>query len=86
MYYDIDERVIKEAEYIISENATVRNASNVFNVSKSTIHHDVAYTLKNIDETLYEKVRKLLKINLSERHIRGGIATRDKYKNRVEKK
>ena len=80
MYYDIDLRVIKEAEYILSESATVRKAANKFGVSKSTVHYDMTHRLKDLDEELYAKVKNLLYINLSERHIRGGIATRDKFK------
>ncbi|MCI6733570.1 MAG: sporulation transcriptional regulator SpoIIID [Clostridia bacterium] len=60
--------------------ATVRSTAKVFGVSKSTIHHDVTAKLKYIDEYLYDEVKKLLQITLSERHIRGGIATRRKYK------
>ncbi len=79
MYYDIDERALKEAEYILKNGATVRIAAKVFGVSKSTVHHDVTVKLKNLDEYLYEKVRKVLDVNLSERHIRGGLATRKRY-------
>ena len=82
MYYDIDERVLKEAEYILKNGATVRSAAKVFGVSKSTVHHDVTVKLRSLDEYLYEKVRKTLDINLSERHIRGGLATRERYRRR----
>lgn len=82
MYYDIDERVLKEAEYILKNGATVRAAAKAFGVSKSTVHHDVTVKLRNLDEYLYEKVRKTLDINLSERHIRGGLATRERYRRR----
>ena len=79
MYYDIDERVLKEAEYILKNGATVRAAAKAFGVSKSTVHHDVTVKLRSLDEYLYEKVRKTLDINLSERHIRGGLATRERF-------
>ncbi len=82
MYYDIDERVLKEAEYILKNGATVRAAAKAFGVSKSTVHHDVTVKLRSLDEYLYEKVRKTLDINLSERHIRGGLATRERYRRR----
>ena len=82
MYYDIDERVLKEAEYILKNGATVRSAAKVFGVSKSTVHHDVTVKLRSLDEYLYEKIRKTLDINLSERHIRGGLATREHYRRR----
>lgn len=82
MYYDIDERVLKEAEYILRNGATVRAAAKAFGVSKSTVHHDVTVKLRDLDEYLYEKVRKTLDVNLSERHIRGGLATRERYRRR----
>ncbi len=80
MHYDIDLRVIKEAEYILGEKATVRKAAKFFGVSKSTVHYDVTKRLESLDSELYEKVKKLLMVNLSERHIRGGIATRNKFR------
>ncbi len=75
----IKERIIEEARYIVETNATVRKTAKVFLSSKSTIHKDVTVRLKEIDKTLYEQVKKVLKKNLAERHIRGGIATRNKY-------
>lgn len=72
-------RVIEIAEYIINTNATVRDAAGIFNVSKSTVHKDVTERLEEIDKELCQKVRAVLNINLSERHIRGGIATKMKY-------
>lgn len=82
LYYDIDARVLKEGEYIVRFRATVRQAAKVFGVSKSTVHYDMVKRLPSLDEDLSGRVRELLSINLSERHIRGGIATRKKYKNR----
>ncbi len=79
MCEDIKERVIKEAEYIAETKATVRQTAIVFHFSKSTVHKDVTERLKEIDKLLYEKVKKVLEFNLSERHIRGGEATRKKY-------
>lgn len=79
MYYETDLRIIKEAEYIIKYKSTVRGAAKVFGVSKSTVHHDVTAKLRFIDEYLYSEVKKTLFVNLSERHIRGGMATREKY-------
>lgn len=73
------ERVINEAEYIISEGCTVRTAAMHFSISKSTVHKDVTERLIAIDKNLAEKVRKVLNKNLSERHIRGGQATKEKY-------
>ena len=79
MYDYISERVVNEAEYIISTNSTVRAAAEHFKISKSTVHKDVAERLFCIDKSLYSEVRKVLNLNLSERHIRGGMATKNKY-------
>lgn len=81
MWDYIAERVIKEGEYIITSNCTVRAAATYFSISKSTVHKDVTERLKSVDEELYEKVRTVLDKNLSERHIRGGMATKKKYSN-----
>lgn len=79
MWDYISERVINEAKYIIEMRATVRSAAAHFNISKSTVHKDVTERLKGVDKVLYKEVRKVLNKNLSERHIRGGIATKNKY-------
>ncbi len=79
MQEHIIDRIIKEAEYIIKTGATVRATAKVFCFSKSTVHKDVAERLYFIDVGLFKKVKKVLKINLDERHIRGGEATRQKY-------
>lgn len=79
MWDYISERVIKEAEYIISTNSTVRSAAAHFGISKSTVHKDVTERLKGIDGELFKDVRRVLNINMSERHIRGGLATKNKY-------
>ena len=76
----IEERAITIAQYIIDSKATVRQAASRFGVSKSTIHKDMTERLPAINHTLAENVRKVLDINISERHLRGGMATRDKYK------
>ena len=81
MYYDVDARVIKEADFIIKENTTVRAAAKAFGVGKSTVHYDMTKRLPFLDEDRAKKVKNVLFINLSERHIRGGLATRKKYKN-----
>ena len=77
---EIRERVLREAEYIAETKSTVRQTAIVFHFSKSTVHKDVTERLKEIDKSLYKKVKKVLEKNLSERHIRGGEATRKKYK------
>ena len=79
MWNYIEERVIKCAEYIVTTGCTVRACSAHFAISKSTVHKDVSERLQDIDEALYERVRHVLDVNLSERHIRGGNATRGKY-------
>lgn len=68
------------AEYIIDTGATVRATAKVFRISKSTVHKDVTERLFNINRELYYKVDTVLQKNKSERHIRGGLATRKKYK------
>jgi putative DeoR family transcriptional regulator (stage III sporulation protein D) len=75
----IEERAIEIAEYIIEHNATVRDAAKHFGISKSTVHKDVAERLLAISPALAAKTRKVLDINKSERHIRGGMATKEKY-------
>ncbi len=79
MCEDIKERVIREAEYIAENKSTVRQTAFVFHFSKSTVHKDVTERLKELDKELYKKVKKVLDFNFSERHIRGGEATRKKY-------
>ena len=79
MWDYIEERAIKCAEYIVETGCTVRACSAHFCISKSTVHKDVSERLKYIDNELFEQVRKVLEVNLSERHIRGGSATREKY-------
>ena len=79
MCEDIIKRVLEEAEYIAKTGATVRVTAKAFHFSKSTVHKDVTDRLKLIDKELYYKVKKVLNINLAERHIRGGEATRKKY-------
>lgn len=70
------------ANYIIDNNATVRQTAKAFGVSKSTVHKDVTDRLTQINPTLAAQARKVLDVNKSERHIRGGLATREKYLHR----
>jgi len=74
-----EERVIAFANYIVEHNATVRQIAKKFNLSKSTVHKDDSERTKAINEDLYEKVKQVLEQNKSERHIRGGMATKSKY-------
>ena len=67
------------ANYIIDCNATVRQTAKAFGVSKSTVHKDVTERLMQINPTLAKQARKVLDVNKSERHIRGGMATKEKY-------
>ena len=76
----IEEGAVEIAHYIIDHNATVRQTAKEFGVSKSTIHKDVTERLKQINPQLAGEARKVLDLNKSERHIRGGMATREKYK------
>ena len=82
MWDYIEERAKKCAEYIVATGCTVRACSAHFSISKSTVHKDVSERLKYIDEELYERTREVLELNLSERHIRGGMATKEKYSQR----
>ncbi len=75
----IEERAMEIANYIIDEKATVRQTAKKFGVSKSTVHKDVTERILQIDPSIAHEVRKVLDVNKSERHIRGGLATREKY-------
>ncbi|MCR5459057.1 MAG: sporulation transcriptional regulator SpoIIID [Acetatifactor sp.] len=76
----IEERVISIANYIIEHGSTtVRQTAKDFGVSKSTVHKDVTERLENMKPSLAKEVRRVLDVNKSERHIRGGMATKEKY-------
>ncbi len=75
----IEERAVEIAQYIIKENATVRRTAQKFGVSKSTVHKDLTDRLTYIDPALAGEARKILEVNKAERHIRGGMATKEKY-------
>ena len=75
----IEERAVEIAYYIIEHKATVRQTAKECGVSKSTIHQDCTDRLEQINPTLAQSVRKVLDVNKQERHIRGGLATREKY-------
>ncbi len=81
MYKSIEIRVIDEALYAIETGATVRQIAKQFEIGKSTVHKDLTVRLKDLDSNLYLLVKDVLRLNLSERHIRGGMATKNKYKN-----
>ncbi len=71
--------MVNIANYIIDNNATVRQTAKQFGISKSTVHKDVTERLMQINPALAKEARKVLDVNKSERHIRGGLATREKY-------
>lgn len=75
-----EERACEVAVYLIETGATVRAAASRFGISKSTVHKDLTQTLKRVDPQLYQQARVVLDRNKQERHIRGGMATRRKYK------
>ncbi len=76
----IEERACELAVYMIETGATVRTAARHFGISKSTVHKDLSQRLYRYNRTLYEQVRQVLETNKQQRHIRGGMATRRKYK------
>ena len=78
-YTNTKERSELLAEYLIENNETVRGVANKFNISKSTVHKDITVFLKDINPTLYASAGEVLQKNKSERHLRGGEATRKKY-------
>lgn len=81
----IEQRVCELAVYIIETGATVRNCAKRFGISKSTVHKDLSQRLRQCNKSLYLQVRKILEQNKAERHIRGGLATREKYLKRSKK-
>ena len=77
--YDIESRTIDLANYIIENKCTVRDAAKKFGISKSTVHKDITERLPRINHALWEAAREILNENKQERHIRGGLATKEKY-------
>lgn len=82
----MEERAVKAAQYIIEHNATVRQTAVKMGISKSTVHKDVTERLQRIDKALAMQAREVLDINKAERHIRGGMATKDKYEKDKQRK
>ena len=80
MHTNIEQRACDLAVYIIENKSTVRAAAAQFGISKSTVHKDITERLSKVNPALYHQVRELLDLNKAERHIRGGLATRRKYK------
>ena len=86
MRSNMEERARELAVYIIENKATVRAAAAKFGVSKSTVHKDLTERLRRVDPGLFAQVRQLLDWNKAQRHIRGGLATRRKYKGELSAK
>lgn len=77
---NMEERACALALYIIEHQATVRAAAKKFGISKSTVHKDISERLPQYDRSLYLQAKEILDRNKAERHIRGGLATREKYR------
>lgn len=82
----IKERTLQVARYVSDTHETVRKTAQVFNLSKSTVHNDLSKRLKLLDKNLHTKVQKILDVNFNEKHIRGGISTQKKYKEKLLEK
>ena len=80
----VEERAVELGAYIVENKTTVRDAAKKFGVSKSTVHTDVSRRLRKLNPVLYHEVRNVLDVNKAQRHIRGGIATREKYRGKEE--
>ena len=80
MKENMEERAERLALYIIENRATVRTAAQKFGISKSTVHKDISERLPQFNRSLYLQVKEVLDVNKAQRHIRGGIATRKKYR------
>lgn len=76
----VEDRAVELGEYILENKATVRATAKKFHISKSTVHKDVSERLRVLNPQLYGQVRSILEVNKAQRHIRGGLATRRKYK------
>lgn len=78
-YFDLDERTIKLANYILDNRTTIRATAKAFGIPKSTVHHDLSTKLKYLDYSLYKEVKKLLTENFNIKHLHGGESTKQKY-------
>ena len=76
----MEERAERLAQYIIENRTMVRAAAQKFGISKSTVHKDISERLPQFNRVLYQQVKEVLEVNKAQRHIRGGIATRKKYR------
>lgn len=75
----IEQRVLEIANFVLNNNATVRESAKRFGISKSTVHKDITERLPELNKEIYEEVKKVLETNKAERHLRGGEATKQKY-------
>lgn len=82
----VEERAVELGRYIVENNTTVRAAAKQYGISKSTVHTDVSRRLERLDPVLFEQVRGVLDINKAQRHIRGGLATKEKYLAEIKNK
>lgn len=82
MNQDMETRARELARFVLETGATVRTAARYYGVSKSTVHKDLTERLEKINPALYAQVRQVLDKNKQERHLRGGLATREKYRHR----
>jgi len=80
VYETIEERTRELAAFVLETKSTVRAAAEKFGVSKSTVHKDLSERLERIDRPMWLQVREVLELNKAERHIRGGLATRKRYR------
>lgn len=80
----MEQRAIESAKYLVKNNATIRETAKHMGVSKSTVHKDLVIRLKEINRSLYENVSEVLEVNKEERHIRGGVATKERYERLME--
>ena len=85
MREDMEQRACDLAVYIIENRTTVRAAAKKFGISKSTVHKDLSERLQYLNRPLYLQVKQIMQINKAERHIRGGMATGEKYRNQLTK-
>lgn len=76
---EMEQRILDETAYILATGCTVRECAEVFKISKSTVHKDLAERLPELNLTAYRKVRDILNTNWDEKHIRGGMSTKKKY-------
>lgn len=80
MRYDLEKRVVEESNFMINNNATIRETAKIFHVSKSTVHKDVAERLPLINPQLATRVHSVLDNNWADKHNRGGLATKERWK------